>query len=115
MHEMALSIDIVDNVISAAENAQANQVKSIILSVGDGRDIVPDLFCGAIKYLTRGTIAENAEVLLNTVPYLLRCNNCGQIYNANLVHTDWSCPNCRNIDFEIHSGMEFQIDSIEIV
>jgi len=115
MHEMALAIDIVDTVVRAATEGGETRVKTITLTIGDGRDIVPDMFVGAVEFLARNTIAEGALVVLNTVPNIARCDACGFTYALDKYNqAAWACPMCGERAFTEVSGMEFQLDSIEV-
>lgn len=116
MHEMALTRDVVDLVIQEAEAAAAVEVRAVYLSIGYVRDIVEDIFERCFAYMARGTVAENAELVITRVPFTVRCNACGQIFHIKIrdSHT-WQCVACGKKDYQLNSGMEFTIDNIEIV
>lgn len=69
MHEMSLVRNIIEVVKEEAEAAQAAQITAVHLVVGEGRDIVEDLVQSLFRFLARGTVAENAAVILHHVPY----------------------------------------------
>ncbi|MDR0347504.1 MAG: hydrogenase maturation nickel metallochaperone HypA [Coriobacteriales bacterium] len=115
MHEMSLAVDVVDNVIKAALETSARKVSTIYLTIGNGRDIVVDLFEGLIAYLSRGTIAEGAEVVMNCVPYTVCCNDCGWVYSLDIFSKKTCrCPSCGETGYTLNSGLEFWIDRIEV-
>lgn len=116
MHEMALVCDVVDTVVEAAEESGAVEVKEVYLTIGMARDIVMDLLNDAFVYLTRDTIAKDAELIVDRVPIMARCNDCGMIYHIDVFNDDtWPCPRCGSKHYSIHTGREFRIDRIEVV
>ncbi|MBQ1490658.1 MAG: hydrogenase maturation nickel metallochaperone HypA, partial [Blautia sp.] len=83
--------------------------------VGEGRDIVVDYFESLFQFLARGTVAEGASIEIQTMPYQVRCNACGEVFH--LIPIDqrtWTCPSCGAYkDYKLVSGMEFYISKIE--
>lgn len=117
MHEMALAVDVVDAVTSAAKEAGAKRVTAIYLTIGHARDVVEDLFDGLLAHLCKGTVAEGADVVMNNPPLTVCCQNCGTVYPVSLFDTEDcpDCPVCGGHDRRLNSGMEFRIDKIEVV
>ena len=115
MHEMSLVRSVVEIVKEEAEAAGAAKVTKVHVVVGEGRDIVTDLFESLFQFLARGTVAEGAAVELHPTPYTVRCNACG--HEFHLIPIDkrtWTCPNCGAYrDYVLVSGMEFYISRIE--
>lgn len=116
MHEMGVTRDIVETVIDHAESVGATRVRTVHLVIGFARDIVDELLEGAFKYMTRGTVAEGADLLIERIPFTVRCNQCGFVFHLD-VHDEatWACPACdAERDYVLNSGMEFRIENIEI-
>ena len=117
MHEMALVRSIMEVVIEEAEAAGAAEVTAVHLEVGEGRDIVIGLFESLFQFLARGTVAENARVVISTVPYRVRCNRCGEEFHLDfkdrLSQTSLGCGADR--DYTLISGNELRINKIEAV
>lgn len=116
MHEMALVRNVVDAVVEKAEAAGVKEVRAVHVVVGMGRDIVEDYFEGIFGYMARGTVAENAEIVIYRKPYTVRCNQCGFVFHINVFDREsWICPSCdAERDYTLNSGMEFYISSIEV-
>lgn len=116
MHEMSLTRDAVKVVLESSQQAHARKVKSVQFTIGEGRDVVEPLFCKYFQYLARDTIAQDAQIVVNHTPLQLRCRECGCVYPVDArVESTWPCPGCGKMDYELHSGMEFTIDKIEVV
>lgn len=115
MHEMSLAVDIIESVEKTARDAGAERVLRVTLTIGDGRDVVNDLFYSAFSYLAEGTLVEGAELVVNWIPYLVQCRICGTTHRRkNLDWNSWPCPQCGSSDCALKSGMEFLIESIEV-
>ena len=116
MHEMALTRNVVDVVVEAAEAAGAVEVRAVHLTIGYMRDIVEDIFERCFTYMARGTVAEKAELVITRVPFTVRCNKCYHVYYIDVNKEEtWVCPSCGERDYKLNSGMEFYINDIEIV
>lgn len=116
MHEMALTRNVVDMVVEEAEQAGACEVRTVSLTIGYVRDIVEDLFERCFAYMARGTVAEHAELVITRVPFTVKCRRCCMVFPID--HRDpatWRCPSCQVRDYELNSGMEFFVNSIEII
>lgn len=116
MHEMALVHPIVDTVLAHATAIGAAEVAAVHLTIGDGRDVIEDYMHGLFAFLTRGTVAENAKLVIRHIPYTVKCNECDHVFPLNVRDkSTWTCPACdAERNYHLHSGMEFTIDSIEV-
>ena len=115
MHEMSLVRNVVSIVLDEAEAAHAAEISKVYIVVGEGRDVVESLFEDLFRFLARGTVAQNAQVILERVPYMVKCNQCGTEYHFNVYDKQsWNCPECGAIrDYKLVTGMEFYISRIE--
>ena len=115
MHEMSLVRNIVQIVKEEAEAAHASRITAVHLVVGEGRDIVEHLVQSMFQFLARGTVAENAKVILHHVPYMVKCNQCQTQFHLEIPRPETRiCPNCKaNNDYTLVSGQEFYISRIE--
>lgn len=115
MHEMSLVRNVVNIVVEEAEAAKAANITKVHVVLGEGHDVVPELFESLFQFLARGTVAQHAQVELHHVPYMAKCNRCGQEFH--LIPIDqrtWTCPRCGAYkDYQLTSGMEFYISKIE--
>lgn len=115
MHEMSLVRDVVDIVLDEAKAAGAAKITAVHVVLGEGRDIVEDYFEGLFQFLARGTVAENAEMILDKRPYEARCLKCGHEFPLDVRDSEkWRCPECDAYkEYKLISGMEFYISKIE--
>lgn len=116
MHEMALVRNVVEVALKHAEESKAEHVDAVNLSIGYGRDVYDGLFYELFEHLTKGTLAEGAELNVTRVPATSQCSNCGLVYHVDFRNeATWHCRRCGSGNYEPRTGMEFRIDSIEVV
>ena len=116
MHEMALMENVLDIVLSEAERTGAKRVTAVHLTFGELSDVIVDMVPGLFEYLTRGTIAEGAEVVIKRVPAYVQCRCCNEAWHIDMRDdATRTCPRCgARQKYHLISGREFRIDSIEV-
>ena len=112
MHELAVTQNILDIVLSEAKAAQANKVTKISLVIGELSGVVSDCVLFYFDFLKKGNAAEEATIDFRLVPAELRCRDC--LTNFNPKDSAWICPNCQNTSLEVISGRECYVESIEV-
>lgn len=116
MHELGLARPLIETVIESAEASGARQVKRVYISIGQARDVVPELMEMIFRRLTAGTIAQDAELVVTQIPVSARCEDCGFVFPLDLRdESTWRCPRCGLRHYTLNSGREFRIDRIEVV
>ena len=116
MHEMALMSNVVDVVLGEVEGKDIRRVVAVHLTVGDLMDVIEAMVPGLFRHLARGTVAQDAEVVIHRVPAYVQCRKCNEAWRID-VHDEatWTCPRCETYKkYRLISGREFRIDSIEV-
>lgn len=113
MHEMAVTQSILDIVLQHARQAGAVGILRINLVIGEMAGVVDDSVQFYFDFLSKDTMAEGATLVFDRRPAVYRCRDCGATFHPE--GFEWSCPACGELGFEVVSGREFQIASIEIV
>lgn len=112
MHEMAVTQSILDIAVKHAKQAGASRITGINLIIGELSGIVDESVQFYFDFLSRDTMAEGARLAFDRRPAVYRCRECETTYHPN--GYDWVCPACDALAFEVLSGREFQIESIEV-
>lgn len=112
MHEMAVTQSILDIVLKHAQQAGASRVLQIHLVIGEMTGFVDDSIQFYFDFLSQNTIAEGAELVFDRRPALYRCRACGAHFHPE--GFAWACPECEAFEFEVVSGREFRVDSIQV-
>jgi hydrogenase nickel incorporation protein HypA/HybF len=118
MHELSLTKDILDTAIRYAGKTDSRKIVTIVLRLGLLRDIKKEWIQRYFSYISRGTIAEDAEILVIDDPITCRCRNCGKIFEVDkdrLAGEDIACPDCSAPNYTLVSGTKFFIEGIEVI
>lgn len=112
MHEMAIAEGILDIVVDYAARNQAQQVLRISLLLGEMAGVEEESLQFCFAALTKGTIAEQAELKVRRVPLMGHCSECGK--EMHIEHYNFLCPECGSGHLEIISGRELQVEYLEV-
>jgi hydrogenase nickel incorporation protein HypA/HybF len=118
MHELPITRSILDWACLYAEKAQARKVVTIVLRLGALRDLQKEWVQRYFGYISRGTIAEGAEILVMVNPIVCGCRGCGREFEVDKDRSadeEIRCPACSAKDYSLISGTEFRIEGIEVV
>ena len=112
MFEFSLALLVNNEIIKLAKKFNWKAVKCIMLKIGMMSALNPKLICAAFSQVSKGTVTENAKLLIMTTPFKLRCKNCKQyIYSEDKQKL---CPSCGAYELEAQSGFEFCIELLEV-
>lgn len=113
MHEIGITRNMFDLVLEEAEEAGARTVSKVNLVIGEMTGAVADSVAFYFDLLSKGTIAEGAEVCVRMVPPMVICRNCSRTSRLER-KTYWTCPHCEDDRMQIIAGRELIVKSIEI-
>lgn len=112
MHELAITEGIMQAAIPEAEKAGAKRILEIRLKIGELSGVFPEYIQEYFSIVSKGTIAEDAKLIINSIPISISCRSCG--YNGVIERKKIRCPDCGGTDFKIVSGREYYVDSLEV-
>jgi len=118
MHELPLTKNILDTALKYARQTNAQKVVTIVLRLGALRDIKKEWIQHYFNYISRGTIAEDAEILVLADPIVCHCRDCGKdfkIERDDYACEEILCPSCSKQNYTLISGTAFQIEGIEVL
>jgi hydrogenase nickel incorporation protein HypA/HybF len=116
MHELGVTRKILAIVLTRARENDVRSVLAVRLTVGELSDLEDTWLQRYFDHLSRGTLAEGAELRITRVPVCLRCDRCAQAFQIDIhrQHT-LSCPECGSEDLEMVSGDEYTIEDMEVL
>jgi hydrogenase nickel incorporation protein HypA/HybF len=89
---------------------------SVNLEVGALTDLQDEWVQRYFDHLSRGTIAEGAQVRIDKVPGVLRCNHCGRSFEVDSILGDrLACPDCDGSEVTVVSGRAYRVKNIEVL
>lgn len=121
MHEASLVQGLLKIVESALNDyIQANpgkpapHIKEIICDAGLLANIEARTLKACFETFAEGTVAEGAELVINTAALHCNCSHCGKDFQ--LLERKFSCPFCKseNIRFDGGNGLVLQAINLSI-
>ena len=112
MHEVSICESILDILKNEAEKNRASKVTAVRLKIGELSGVVEDALRFAFEVVTKGSIAEGANLVIEEVPLTARCRSCGKEFH--IVGYAFSCKHCESPEIEVISGREMQIEDMDL-
>jgi hydrogenase nickel incorporation protein HypA/HybF len=112
MHELAICQGLIRQVERIAQQEGANQVDSIVLSIGALSGIEPPLLDRAFEIARMGTVAQSAELEMQTGPIVVECRICGSSGEASINRL--LCPACGGWQVSVKQGEEMLLLRVEL-
>jgi len=112
MHELTITRSMLALVLAEAEKVNANKVGRINLVIGELSGFVDFCVQAYFDTMSKGTIAEQAELCFKKVPTTGRCRDCGKTFE--LKELNWTCPYCQRNNIQLVGGNELFVESIEV-
>lgn len=88
------------------------RVLLVKLKVGALTNAEPDALQMAFEAYCKDTICEGAELIVERVKVLGRCQSCQQVFNVKGMF--FLCPNCQGTNIEVIQGEELLLESLEV-
>ena len=115
MHELPITKSIYQMVLKHAKRGNAERVISVNLEIGALSDLQDEWLQRYFDYLSRGTIADGAKLIIDRVPVAFQCNHCQQSLEVySLLKDDLSCTQCGSREVTLVSGREYQVKNLEV-
>lgn len=122
MHEVSVVTSLVDAVIQELSKYDLEKVNSVTILVGDLTNLGEEQMTFAYGIVTRGTILEGSELVIERVPVEVECASCGYSGPVKMLSDpDYethsvpilSCPDCGG-DIRVVKGMECTVKCMDI-
>ena len=112
MHELAVCQGLIRQVEQIARQEGAKRVDSIVLSVGALSGVEPPLLERAFEIARMGTVAQGAELDMQTGPIVAECRTCGASGEAAVNRL--LCPACDGWQVRVKQGEEMLLLRVEL-
>ena len=104
MHELSLCDDLLSQVVAIAKQHNAQSIESITVQMGALSGVEPLLLDSAFSMIKVGTVAEEAELILQTSPVIVLCQICGA--QSEVAANRLLCSACQSHKTTLVSGDE---------
>lgn len=110
MHEATLAESIIKIAVDVAEKNKAKKISAVGLKLGEMSGVEVEALNLSFEVLSRGTLAEGANLKIERVPIQAKCNKCGKIFK--LESYNFFCPECEGI-LILQSGRELLVEFVD--
>jgi len=110
MHELSIASSIIEIAEDEVKKADAQKVLEIDLDIGLLGGVVIEAMEFAMDVAVKNTVLEDAKVIINQIPGMAKCQECGKEHEVEDLFSP--CPNCNSYRNEIISGRELRIGSL---
>ena len=112
MHELAVCQGLINEVERLAQEHSASRVDSIVLSIGPLSGVEPDLLKRAFDIARLDSVAEDAELEIETGPVVVECRSCGA--SGEVKVNRLLCPSCGDWQVNLTQGDEMLLLRLEV-
>ncbi|PKN06512.1 MAG: hydrogenase maturation nickel metallochaperone HypA [Deltaproteobacteria bacterium HGW-Deltaproteobacteria-7] len=115
MHELPVTESILQIVLKHARTNGVLRVVTVHLQIGRLSDLEDEWIQRYFDYLSKGSVAEGAKLIIERMPIMVQCSSCSTSYEADAAKLgDLTCPNCGGKDSRFLSGREYYIKDMEV-
>jgi len=112
MHELSVCLSLMKQVESIARERNAEKVIKITLNIGPLSGVEPELLRHAYPLATAGTIAADAELVMETADIVVRCSQCDS--ETTVTPNKLLCGSCGDFRTRVISGDELTLMRVEL-
>lgn len=112
MHELSICQQMIRQVRDIALQHQATSVERIKLQIGPLSGVDVSLLKHAFPFAAKQTIAENSQLLIEELPVIIKCNQCGLKTHTQV--NKLVCGQCGSEQTRLISGDEMLLVSVEL-
>ena len=101
-----------EQVETIAEERDAHSVISIVIGMGPLSGVEAQLLKNAYPIASAGTVAQDAELVIEHLPIKVQCNQCGS--ESDALPNKLTCKQCGDWRTTLISGDEMMLMSVEL-
>ncbi|MCW8922442.1 MAG: hydrogenase maturation nickel metallochaperone HypA [Gammaproteobacteria bacterium] len=112
MHELSICQALMKQVEAVAFEHNAQSVANIVVTMGPLSGVDAQLLKNAYPIASAGTVAQDAELIIETSPVRVKCNHCG--CESDATPNKLICKHCGDWHTTLLSGDELMLMSVEL-
>ena len=113
MHELSVCQGLMQQVTAIAQQHRAQRVDKIVLQIGPLSGVVPELVQAAFPFASAGTLAQQAQLIIHSLPIRVHCQTCDAETDAQVNRL--LCGKCGDWHTRLVSGDELLLQSVELI
>lgn len=111
MHEAVLTQGLLKLLLAEAQRHQLTRITRVRLKIGAMRAVEPQSVAFCFTAFAAGTLAEDAELIIDALPAIAHCADCGD--NFAVIKFHFQCPRCHSREVQLIQGDELYIESFD--
>jgi hydrogenase nickel incorporation protein HypA/HybF len=112
MHELSVCLSLLQQLETIARHHNAASVDQVFLKVGPLSGVEPDLLRKAYPLAVAGTVAEAAELFIESGDIVVACTQCGSETAAQ--PNRLLCASCGDFRTRVIRGDEMILERVEL-
>ena len=112
MHEMSLCEGVIELVEEEARKGGFAKVRTVVLELGALGSVEPDAMEFCFDAVSRGTVADGARLVIETVPGAGWCLDCAK--TVPIEERFGACPECGQYHVQMTAGAELRVKELEV-
>lgn len=112
MHELSLMAGVFEVIESTLSNYRVKKVTHVKLKIGKLTNADPEALNLAFEAYAKGTLCEDAKLIVETIPVRGLCKSCGQEFSVD--EFQFFCYKCQSTRIEVIQGEELLLESLEV-
>jgi hydrogenase nickel incorporation protein HypA/HybF len=112
MHELSICLALMKQVERIADEHGARRVERIVLQIGPLSGVEPALLRRAYPLAATGTVAEDAELEIETGPVVVQCTRCDS--ETEVLPNRLLCGHCGDFRTRVIRGEEMLLQSMDL-
>lgn len=112
MHELAICQSLMNQVESLALEHRAQRVTEIVVAIGPLSGVEAQLLKNAYPLASAGTVAQQAELIIENLPIRVQCSICNS--ESDALPNKLVCNKCGDWRTTLVSGDELLLMSVEL-
>lgn len=112
MHELSVCQALVQQLEAVSAANGHGKVELVRLRIGPLSGIEAQLLRHAFPIASAGTIADGAELAIETMPIMVQCKDCGA--SSEAAANRMLCGACDSFRVKMSSGDEMLLESVEL-
>lgn len=112
MHEVGLMQRTLEIAFEHAAQHGAHRISRLTLRLGISSGVLAEALAFAFDVLSQGTIAEGAELDMESVPVVCFCAACGEEFAPPGLF--YECPRCHQLSTDVRRGLELELATLEL-
>lgn len=112
MHEVGIIQSTIEMAEKSARGSGATRIHELKMQIGTMSSVVAESLEFAFEVIRKGTMAEEARLVIEKVPLSAWCDRCGKEFLSE----DYSlkCADCGQTSHDIRHGRELALVSMEV-